>query len=246
MQLSLCLIVVLALCHTSIGCPWTAISGKMRHITVTPNYVWASDVKWNVYRCVRPCNGHFIHDSGAKLFQIDADDYELYGIGRGYHVYRRAVDGSGGWAKLPGGRTLHQISASGLGYLWGRYKCYVYTCKKPCRGQWVHHSTPRAIHVEANGDRVYVVDRHHRIFTMPVDGVGVWKQIKGSLRYITASTTMVYGIDRHHKFYSCKAPCLTGEWKNVAFDGGQMLQCDATFKTLFAISTSQTVYRYEE
>ena len=245
MWLSLCSIVLLALCHTSIGCPWTAISGQMKHMTVTPNYVWAVDRHNYVHKCVRPCNGHFVRDGGTRLIQVDADDYELFGVAANHLIYRRNVDGSGGWARVSG--HLKQISMSGLGYVWGvnRHN-QVFSCKKPCRGAWVYRPSHRLMQVEGGGDRVYGVDTSHRIFTMSVDGMGVWKQLSGSLRYITASGTMVYGINRHNNFYSCVHPCLTSQWKHVKFDGGRMLQCDATFKTLFATSTSQAVYRYEE
>ena len=230
--------------HTSVGCPWTAISGIMKHITVTPNHVWAVDRSNYVHRCVRPCNGNFIRD-GARLYQLDADDYEVWGLATNYYIYRKAVDGSGGWSRVGG--LLKHITVSGLGYIWGVTSAQnVFSCKKPCRGAWVHRPSLKLMQVEAGGDRVYGVDSAQRIYTRSVDGMGVWQKIPGSLRYITASGNMIYGVNRNYQFFKCVAPCLTGQWKLIAFDGGRMLQCDATFKHLFGISTTGAIYRFDE
>lgn len=237
-------VLLVVLVSTVLSCPWTAISGTtMKDITVSPNHVWAVDRSNYVHRCVRPCSGNFIKD-GIRLYQVDADDYEIFGLATNHYIYRKSVDGSGSWSRIGG--LLKQISVSGYGYVWGvnRHN-QVYSCKKPCRGTWVSRPARKLMQVEAGGDTVYGLDTSQNIYTRPVDGTGVWKKISGRMRYITTSSSMVYGIDRHHRFFKCVTPC-TGRWKQVSFDGTHMLQCDATLKSLYAISTSGAIYRYDE
>ena len=67
--------------------------------------------------------------------QVDANDDEVWGVASDYTIWKRPVDGSGSWQKVPGG--LKHVSASGNGYIWGvSHDDNIYKCKKPCNGAW--------------------------------------------------------------------------------------------------------------
>ena len=73
---------------------------------------------------------------GGALKQIDASDAIVWGVNRADMIYKRPVDGSGSWTRLPG--ALKHVSASGNGYIWGvNSNDDIYKCKKPCNGLWI-------------------------------------------------------------------------------------------------------------
>ena len=46
--------------------------------------------------------------------QVDADDDEVWGVNMQNRIYKRPVDGSGGWKQIKG--KLNHVTASGNGY----------------------------------------------------------------------------------------------------------------------------------
>ena len=117
-----------ALFSPSLG-DWQAISGVLKQITASVNYVWGVTGGTYVYKCVQPCTGSWTYMAGKFLKQIDAGDEEVWGVSSDGKIWKRPVDGSGSWTLVDG--QLNQVSASGNGYIWGvTSNGQVYKCKK--------------------------------------------------------------------------------------------------------------------
>ena len=156
-------------------------------------------------------------------------------------IYKRPVDGSGSWTRLPG--ALKHVSASGNGYIWGvNSNDDIYKCKKPCNGLWIKVDG-KLKQIDGGEAYVYGVNRNDDIYTRPVDGSGRWRQIPGKLRHITASgKDEVFGTNANGEVFRCKKPCV-GEWEKI--ESKNLNQCDGTFNLLVGVDESNGIFSRE-
>ena len=155
-------------------------------------------------------------------------------------IFKRPIDGSGTWQKVPG-RLIH-VSASGNGYIWGvNVENDIYNCKKPCSGEWTRNNG-KLSQIDGGERAVYGVNSQNQIYTRPVDGSGAWRRILGAAKQITASGVYdVFAVDGSDNIYRCRKPCV-GEW--IQLDpGAKLAQCDATVNALFGVNSSDRIYR---
>ena len=208
------------------------------HVSANINYLWAisSETVNNVYLCARPCKGVWKKIPGT-LKQLDVDDQEIWGVNKGYAIFKRPVDGSGKWVHVKG-RLIH-VSASGNGYIWGVNRGnQIYRCKKPCNGKWIVMGG-RLKQVDGGQKYVYGVNSANNIYSAPVDGSKGWRQIPGKLKYVTASGLYdIYGVNIHNNVFRCKKPCL-GDFELLS---GSLNQCEATVNGLFGTYTGHGIY----
>ena len=116
---------------------WTRVKGGLKHVSASGNgYVWGVSGSDDIYKCKKPCNGAWIRVDG-KLKQIDGGEKYVYGVNSANRVYARPVDGSGSWREIPGKRLKH-VTASGADNIYGvDTDDHVYSCKKPCVGEYM-------------------------------------------------------------------------------------------------------------
>ena len=215
---------------------WQRVSGGLKHVTTSVNYVWGVNSANQIFRCTQPCTGSWTHISGG-LQQIDASDEEVWGVISG-QIYKRPVDGSGSWQRISG--SLKHVSASGNGYVWGvNSNDHIFKCKKPCSGSWLAVDG-RLSQIDAGYDYVYGVNCLDDIFERPVDGSGTWRQIPGKMRHVTAGgKAELFGVNDQGQIFRCRKPCL-GNWERI--DGG-LSQCDASIDEVFGVTSTYRIYK---
>ena len=219
--------------------------GRIKHVTASINYLWALDVNDKIYMCPQPCRSGKWKRIGGGLSQIDAGDTEVYGVNRNRYIYKRNVDGSGGWKRIAG-RGL-DISASGNGYVYviGIYS-RLHKCKKPCTGAWtLVDRYKRYKQVDAGYHQVYVVLRgNNRVLYKPVDGKGRWRSA-GTMNSITVGGGYLYGV-RSKRIYRCRLPCR-GHWKavraNLCLHRMGIREVEASVNSLVAVSSDYHLYK---
>ena len=153
------------------------------------------------------------------------------------------VDGSGGWTQVP--EKLIHVSASGNGYIWGVNRGNnIYKCKKPCTGGWVR--VEGLLKQIDGGEReVCGVNAGNNLYCRPVDGSGVWRLVSPGFKHVSTSGTYdLHAINTDEKMMRCRKPCL-GQWISLDHSNNNIRfrQCDATANALFAVDTSQTLWR---
>ena len=107
----------------------------MEAITLSSNYLWSIDNRTgvgltsadnNVVYCRRPCSdaGSWIDGVGQLDQTIDVSETEVWGVTERGQVYKRPIDGSGGWVQISGGRDadcsgkcFSETSVSNNGYI---------------------------------------------------------------------------------------------------------------------------------
>ena len=220
------------------GQNWGQISGALKHVSASVNYIWGVNSADQIWMCPNPCSAaNWVQIPGA-LKQVDAGDMEAWGVNSNDDIYKRNVDGSGSWTQLPG--KLKHVSASGNGYIWGvNSNDDIFKCKKPCTGGW--EQVPGKLkQIDGGYDYVYGVNSNNDIYTLPVDGSGSWRLIPGKLKHVTASGThSIFGTAPDDSIWRCKKPCI-GEWERI--DGG-LMQCDATINGLFGVNSANNIWR---
>ena len=221
---------------------WTEISGGLKHISSSVNYLWGVDSNDKIYRCTRPCTGNWVNIAGG-LMQVDVSDIEVWGVTSANHIYKRSIDAGGSWVKVNG--LLKHVSASGNGYIWGvNSGDYIYKCKKPCNGAWIN-VPGRLKQIDGGEKYVYGVNSGNTVYSRPVDGSGGWFAVPGKkMQYVSVGHDEVFGIDEDSDVYRCKIPCI-GNWEEMAFDEGSMGEIDATIDGVFGVSTGGTIYEKE-
>ena len=239
MKIAACIVLLVTLAY---GHEWTEISGGLKFITGSVNYLWGVKSNDATYRCAQPCSGNWVSVHGY-LRQVDANDYELWGTNKYNNIFKRSVDGSGNWIGVSG--ASYYVSASGNGYIWsiGTNNCS-YRCKKPCSGTWVKDSCMSFKQIDGGQEYVYAVNTTNHIFSRPVDGSGSWRIIPGRMIHVSVGSYEIFGIDPTNEIYRCKKPCI-GEWEKVAFDDGDLKQCDVTTNGVFAVTTGSGIYHHK-
>ena len=161
---------------------WNLLSpGNLHYISASVNYVWGIYNGLGVYKCPNPF--HSKDDCTAYtdvlLTQLDAGDQEVWGVTGKNVIYKRNVDGSGAWSSPISGPPLKHVPASGNGYIWGvDTSNNVYKCAKPCTGGpgWIQVTGQQLMQIDGGYDFVYGVDSYNDIYTLPVNGIGNWRQ----------------------------------------------------------------------
>jgi hypothetical protein len=104
------------------------IDGKFKQISETKDEIYAINIKNEIYKCKKPCDGNWEKVQGT-LKQISASSNDMWGVNESNKIFKKE---STGWKEIGG--QLKQVSASGNGYVWGiNEKNQVFSCKKPCK-----------------------------------------------------------------------------------------------------------------
>ena len=109
-------ILLLCIAITSTHAQWRRISGSLKHVSISVNYMWGVNRQNVIYKCPRPCTGRWTRVTGS-LKQIDVGDEEVWGVNNANQIFKRPADGTGHWQCIRG--ALKHVSASGNGYIWG-------------------------------------------------------------------------------------------------------------------------------
>ena len=217
-------------------------SRDMTQVSAGLNYIWGVNQDMDIFMCKRPCTGDW-NEMYGKLVQLDVDDHQVWGVNENDGIYVRPVDGSGRWKGIDG-KLIH-VSASGNGYIWGTNRDnYVYKCKKPCSGDWIRVDG-RLKQIDGGQREVCGINRRNRIFCRPVDGSGEWRQVPGEANKVSASGHYdLFAIGTDDSMYRCRKPCI-GQWIELRLTRRPISTCDATVDGLFAVDTSQSVWRQD-
>lgn len=197
---------------------WQSIGGTVRTLSASgEGWVWALQDGGVAWKCEKPCNqgipgwekveGWPLPND--KLVQLLGDSTFVWGRTQTGNVYRRPVNGSGAWEKVPG--TVSQLAVSGGNLIWGTLAGgAVYNCEKPCSGgdkTWQHvggHSSAGGGSLSTSGDSAlfYTVNTDNTLAFRPVDQAGTWYTIKGELKRIAASPSgPVWGVAANGKVF---------------------------------------------
>lgn len=235
------LLIVATFSTLAYGQGWTNYPGRLTGVSGSLNYIWGVAGS-KIFMCQRPCTGQWKLINGG-LVQVDVDDMEVWGVASDNTIWKRPIDASSNWQRVPGGLT--HVSASGYGYIWGVNKIgAIYKCKKPCSGKWIPvHGQLKQI--DGGQRAVYGVNNQNEIYTMAVDGSGKWRHIPGppgKAKYITASgTDEVFAINPSDQIFRCKKPCV-GRWIQLDH-AARLSQCDATVDGLFGVNAAHYIWR---
>ena len=251
---------------TTIG-NWTVIPSpeenrSLEVITVSTNYLWGIDNRTaparatptdsNVVYCRRPCSdASSWRDAGGQLDQtIDANEDEVWGANNRGQIYKRVIDGSGGWVQITGGPNAEcsgicfaDASVSNNGYIWAisrENETYML-----CQGgvsarcgnsdRMLIDNELSLVHIEAGDEEVWAVNATNHIFKRPINGSGSWSIVPGEMRYISASgNAHIWGIAPNNSLYVCEKPC-TGDWLYV---GGCFQQIDGGINSVVGVTTN--------
>ena len=116
---------------------WTYVPGaSLKHVSASgKGYLWGVTAQNHVYKCKKPCNGHWAYLAGL-MKQVDGGQAYVYAINPSNQVYRKRIDGTGSWYHISGS-SCKQITGSARDYVWAiKTNGYIYKCKKPCTGSW--------------------------------------------------------------------------------------------------------------
>ena len=223
------------------GQGWSQIPEGLVSLSGNLNYIWGVNSGDQIFKCQRPCTGSWTRIPGA-LVQVDVDDQFVWGVNSGDAIYYRPVDGSGAWTRVRG--LLIHVSASGNGYIWGVNRANnIFKCKKPCTGGWV--GVDGLLRQIDGGEReVCGVNAGNNLYCRPVDGSGAWRLVSSGFKHVSTSGTYdLHAINTDEKMMRCRKPCL-GQWISIDHSNNiRFRQCDATANALFAVDTSQTLWR---
>ena len=247
---------------------WTVIpapeSRSLEAITVSTNYLWGIDNRTgmgltrednNVVYCQRPCSdsSSWIDAVGQLDRIIDANEVEVWGVNDCSQIYKRPIDGSGGWIQISGQNDadcqsvcFSDISVSNNGHAWAISKQNrTYTlCPSGITRQCANNDQLliddklSLVHIEAGNGEVWAINATNHIFKRPVDGSGEWSIVPGEMRYISASgNAHVRGIAPNGSLYVCEKPC-TGDWQYI---GGSFKQVDGGNNIVIGVTTNNTL-----
>ena len=177
--------------------------------------------------------------------QVDTSDEEIWGINKGQQIFKRPVDGSGGWIRING--RLKHMSGSGNGYIWGVISIdHIFKCKKPCTGQWKNVGG-RLKQIDGGYAYVHGVNSGGHVYSMPIDASKGWRHIPAPVRMNHVSVSGkddIFATSREGDVYRCKKPCI-GEWEKMSTNYNKLSQCDASYDAIFAVTSGGTVYRHK-
>ena len=57
----------------------SSVNNGHSHVTTSTNYLWSTNGANQIFKCVRPCTGKWVHVGGG-LMQVDASDDEVWGV----------------------------------------------------------------------------------------------------------------------------------------------------------------------
>ena len=212
---------------------WKNIPGKLKHISVDPQWTWGVNGNDDIFKCKTPCEGQWTQVDG-KLKQIDVGSNEVFGVNSADNIYRRPKDGSGKWRQVPGG--LKHISSGPTGKVWGVNSINdIYTLKSD--GNW-RQIDGKLKQIDVGPDEVWGVNGNDDIWTRPNDGSGAWKKIPGKLKYVSVSRDKIVGVNAQDNIFTCQQPC-NGNWQTI---DGKLKQIDATSNQIVGVNSSNDIF----
>ena len=70
--------------------------------------------------------------------------------------------------------------------------------------------------------------------------LGLWQQIPGRLKHVTASVNYVWGVDTADKIYRCAKPCTGSNWVQV---DGLLKQIDAGDEEVWGVNAADQIWK---
>ena len=245
--------------------PSPGVNRSLEAITVSTNYLWGIDNRTapaksapednNVVYCQRPCSdASSWREAEGQLDQtIDANEDEVWGVNNRGQIYKRAIDGSGGWVQITGGANAEcsgicfaDASVSNNGYIWAISRenetymlCQGGVSARCGNSDWMLIDDELSlVHIEAGDEEVWAVNATNHIFKRPINGSETWSIVPGEMRYISASgNAHIWGIAPNNSLYMCARPC-TGCWQYV---GGSFQQVDGGINFVVGVTTNYSI-----
>ena len=229
-------------CALVSGQGWSQIPEGLISLSGNLNYIWGVNSDHQIFMCQRPCTGSWRQIPGG-LVQVDVDDQFVWGVSPILEVFYRPVDGSGSWVHVVPQHMIH-VSASGNGYVWATNSSHsIFKCKKPCSGNWILVNGGLK-QIDGGEREVCGIAYDNGLYCRPVDGSGAWRLVSPGFKHVSTSGTYdLHAINTDGKILRCRKPCL-GQWISIDHSNNiRFRQCDATANALFAVDTSQTLWR---
>lgn len=212
------------------------VLGRLKHVTVSKEWVWGVTLPNSVYKCKRPCEGGWKQDKNApKLTSIDAGEELVFGVDGVGLIYRKKVDGTGSWVKVDG--TAKQVSV-GNGWLWAvTFEDTIMNCRLPCNDGW-QKVAGNLMQVDAGISDVWGWNSQHKFLVRrPLDGSGHFQVVRKptdgtEIQSISVGDDYVWATTGTDKVVYCKLPCDDGAWKVKQVPGGlQQIDCGLPSKS---------------
>ena len=232
--------------YGQLGYQWTKIPGTYSQVYGNIEIVWGINAHHQVYYCVRPCTGNWVHDT-SSVSNLDVGIVLTWVISHDSYAYYKSSDSSNSWIKrteIP--TAMIDIAASGNLYVW-----FLTNTRELYRWRHINSAVVKFPglgkfdQIDANVDYLFALNAtSHAINYRKVDGKGEWRIIPGKMKYVTVGIHDIFAIGVDDKLYRCTIPCA-GVWELMGSPSMGVVQIDATTDALFAVTTGGDIYRHE-
>jgi len=138
-------------------------------------------------------------------------------------VFTTQLGGSVAWQVVPG--QLSKVSSSPGGYTWGlNAQNYMFVCKEPCTGGWVHIESPsgggKILDVTTDSSKVYILVNQagkRVVYSTDIAGKGSWSSpvdAPADSNTLVATSKDIF-MDTDRGVFKCKSPCTLPGWSAV-------------------------------
>jgi len=150
------------------------------------------------------------------------------------------------WTNIPG--SLHKISSSLAGYVWGFTGSNLYKCQIPCSGNWqpVSISTSAITDLTTDESNVFVLTSDSVVHIGNANGQGPFTTIKCPIyaTSIFSTHTYIWVQDSKGQKKKCPKPCTMANWLDVKDNGTLITSSNDT--SLFGKDGSGKSYQSDE
>ena len=159
--------------------------------------------------------------------QISTDETYVWAVNTNDVVFRRPVDGSGGWSEIS--RKLMHVSATGAGWIWALTdKGAIMRCRKPCASNGAGWKTVRdwpraddpAVKLIGGPQFAWALTAKGNVLRHPIDGSGTWQASPGQVisTLAAAPNGQLWAAQFNGDPFKCQSPCdgINANWSRVA------------------------------
>ena len=174
------------------------------------------------------------------LKQVSSYQNEMWGINPANQIFQTTLQSSGvvNWVLMNGNFIWVSVGPTEVWALSPDY--YVYTCARPCSGNW-KNTYGLLAQVSVGPNEAWGVTKDAVIFKSAIPFVG-WTSIAGALVNVSVGQNYIYGINNADTVFQCAQPC-TGTWVQVA---GSVAQLSASLldDTFYGIGREHFLWKW--